>query len=187
MARPLDQDRRRELLEGALVYISEHGLVDLSLRPLAEALGTSSRMLIHYFGTKEELLIRAFTLRRTDLRTMLDVVVDLPGLRRAVMDYWYALAVGDEVVESRVLLQILGAACANAEPYATYAKLALHETEDELARVLVRLGRSAEVAELESVGVASTLRGLLFEHCITGDIDRTSRVLEAALESQLRD
>ncbi len=43
-------------MDGALDYVLAHGLVDLSLRPMAAALGTSDRMLIYHFGSKERLV-----------------------------------------------------------------------------------------------------------------------------------
>lgn len=48
-------DRRTELTEKALDYVLTHGLIGLSLRPLAAALGTSDRMLIYHFGSKDRL------------------------------------------------------------------------------------------------------------------------------------
>jgi AcrR family transcriptional regulator len=50
-------DRRAELLDGATLWAFEHGLGPLSLRPLAAALGTSDRMLLYYFGSKEQLVV----------------------------------------------------------------------------------------------------------------------------------
>ncbi len=49
--------RREDLIEGATDYALEHGLVGLSLRPLAAALGTSDRMLLYHVGSKDELLV----------------------------------------------------------------------------------------------------------------------------------
>ncbi len=49
-------DRRAELLDGATAWVFEHGLATLSLRPLAKALGTSDRMLIYWFGSRDGLL-----------------------------------------------------------------------------------------------------------------------------------
>jgi AcrR family transcriptional regulator len=56
MARPPDPDRRGRTLARAADYVLEHGLSGLSLRPLARALGTSPRMLLYDFGTKERLV-----------------------------------------------------------------------------------------------------------------------------------
>jgi AcrR family transcriptional regulator len=49
-------ERRAELIDAALDYVMAHGLVGLSLRPLAAQLGTSDRMLIYHFGSKERLV-----------------------------------------------------------------------------------------------------------------------------------
>jgi AcrR family transcriptional regulator len=48
---------RERLLDDAVDYVAEHGVGELSLRPLAAALGTSHRMLIYHFGSKEGLLV----------------------------------------------------------------------------------------------------------------------------------
>lgn len=49
-------DRRAELLDGATAWAVEHGVSTLSLRPLAAALGTSDRMLVYYFGSRDGLV-----------------------------------------------------------------------------------------------------------------------------------
>src|SRR6516165_5402878 len=48
---------RERLLEGAMDYVAQNGLSDVSLRSLAAALGTSHRMLIFHFGSKEQLWV----------------------------------------------------------------------------------------------------------------------------------
>ena len=48
---------RERLLRAAMDHVAAHGVTDLSLRGLAAAIGTSHRMLIYHFGSKEELLI----------------------------------------------------------------------------------------------------------------------------------
>ena len=56
MARPVDPDRRSRTLGRAADYVLENGLEGLSLRPLAAALGTSTRMLLYDFESKEQLV-----------------------------------------------------------------------------------------------------------------------------------
>jgi len=58
---PAQEARRRStsrerLLAAAIAYIAQHGLHDRSLRELAAGSGTSHRMLIYYFGSKEGLM-----------------------------------------------------------------------------------------------------------------------------------
>jgi AcrR family transcriptional regulator len=56
MARPVDPHRRARTLTAAADYVLENGLEGLSLRPLAAALGTSTRMLLYDFESKERLV-----------------------------------------------------------------------------------------------------------------------------------
>jgi AcrR family transcriptional regulator len=48
---------RAKLLAAAVDHVLDHGLSDLSLRELATAIGTSHRMLIYHFGSKEGLIV----------------------------------------------------------------------------------------------------------------------------------
>ncbi|TXK42757.1 TetR/AcrR family transcriptional regulator [Nonomuraea sp. C10] len=66
MARTADPARRDELLDRIVDYLAERGLSTLSMRPLAEHLGKSTRVLTHHFEDKEELL--SATMRRLDER-----------------------------------------------------------------------------------------------------------------------
>src|SRR4029453_752832 len=54
--------RRTELLEAAYAYVLEHGLADISLRPLASAIGSSPRVLLYLFRSKDG-LVRALLAR----------------------------------------------------------------------------------------------------------------------------
>src|SRR6201995_4899349 len=53
---PSGSPRRAELLSACYGYVLEHGLTGLSLRPLAAATGTSPRVLLYLFGSKEHLV-----------------------------------------------------------------------------------------------------------------------------------
>jgi AcrR family transcriptional regulator len=55
--RPPDDGRRRALLDAVIDDAGRNGIGGRSLRDLAAAAGTSHRMLIHHFGSREELLL----------------------------------------------------------------------------------------------------------------------------------
>ena len=57
MARTPDLERRSALLDALVTECSARGVGDRSLRELAEAVGTSHRMLLHHFGSRDELLL----------------------------------------------------------------------------------------------------------------------------------
>src|SRR5258705_4254543 len=58
--------RRGELLDAAYRYALAHGLVDLSLRPLAAAIGSSPRVLLFLFGSKDGLVRELLAKARLD-------------------------------------------------------------------------------------------------------------------------
>jgi AcrR family transcriptional regulator len=57
MARTPDLERRQELLDAVVEECAERGIGDRSLRDVAAAVGTSHRMLLHHFGSRDELLL----------------------------------------------------------------------------------------------------------------------------------
>lgn len=64
MGRPVDEQRRRELLEAAATHLVEHGIRDASLDAIARTAGTSARMLVHHFGSRDALVARALAVAR---------------------------------------------------------------------------------------------------------------------------
>src|ERR1700704_1958853 len=76
---PAASARREELLERAYEYVLTHGLTDLSLRPLAAAVGSSPRVLLFLFGSKDQLVRELLARARAD-------ETELPALRSAAAD-----------------------------------------------------------------------------------------------------
>lgn len=75
MARTPDRSRRRKLLEALFEEFARGGIGDRSLRDVAAAVGTSHRMLLHHFGSREGLLIAI--VEEAELRQMA-LVPELP-------------------------------------------------------------------------------------------------------------
>lgn len=63
MARLVDVERRTLLLDRVVAHLAQDGLANVSLRPMAAALGISVNSLVHHFGSKDDLIIAA--LRRS--------------------------------------------------------------------------------------------------------------------------
>jgi AcrR family transcriptional regulator len=75
--------RQVELLEAAYRYALEHGLADLSLRPLAAAIGSSPRVLMFLFGNKDGLVKALLARAREDELAVLDGLTDPAGQEQA--------------------------------------------------------------------------------------------------------
>ncbi|WP_040838701.1 TetR/AcrR family transcriptional regulator [Nocardia brevicatena] len=185
MARPLDHAKRTELLDAVVRYIAEHGLADLSLRPLAAALGTSSRMLIYYFGTKEELLVQALTGQRPDIAAVFADITDAESLRERLWEFWRENTTGSGAVSVKVMLQVLGAACAAHAPYAGYVRGAITAFVAALTEGLRGID-GVDDPEVVATLLVSGLRGILQDRLVTGDTERTDRAARRLIEQAVR-
>src|ERR1700743_907256 len=58
---------RQRLLNAVVAYFETQGLADQSLRRIAEGVGTSHRMLLYHFGSKDDLLLAV--VREVEART----------------------------------------------------------------------------------------------------------------------
>lgn len=78
MSRPRDVGRRDELLDGIVADCAEHGLGSRSLRDIADHVGTSHRMLIHHFGSREELMVAVVQAVEARQQTLQDQLTGTP-------------------------------------------------------------------------------------------------------------
>ncbi|AHH18744.1 putative transcriptional regulator, TetR family [Nocardia nova SH22a] len=185
MPRPLDQARRAELLAGVIAYIGEYGLTELSLRPLAEYLGTSSRMLIHYFGTKEAMLVAALETQRPDIPAMFADVPDLLTLRRRLIESFSVNTTTEWVASTRVLHQVLGVATIPGSPFRSYGQDAVHVLISALTDVLRSFDPTVPDPESTATLLVSGVRGLLQDRFVTGDTARVSRAARLLITQSL--
>jgi AcrR family transcriptional regulator len=178
--RPVDHARRAELLSGVIGYLGAYGLTELSLRPLAEHLGTSSRMLIHYFGTKEQMLIAALETQRPDIAAMFADIPDLATLRVVMSESFCVNTTADWISSTRVLLQVLGVASVPGSPFRGYAQEAVHVLVEALTTTLSRFRPTVADPESTATVLISGIRGLLQDRLVTGDdarVDAAARLL----------
>lgn len=183
--RPPDATRRAELLAGVIAYIGEYGLTELSLRPLAEYLGTSSRMLIHYFGTKEQMLVAALETQRPDIAALFDDVSDIDMLRRRLVESFCVNTTSDWVTSTRVLFQVLGVASVPGSPFRDYSHDAVSILVDALTEALNRLDPTLPDPRSTATVLISGIRGLLLDRLITGDNTRVSKATRLLINQTL--
>ena len=75
MARTIDHQYRRGIAQLAASYLLEQGRMDVSLREIAAAVGVSPRMLVHHFGSREELVSRALGEARSQQRAAFEALL----------------------------------------------------------------------------------------------------------------
>jgi AcrR family transcriptional regulator len=184
--------RRSEILEGIVDYIFERGVSDLSLRPLAEYLGTSARMLVYNFKSRDQMLAEALAAARARQYAMLgDWVTEGASVPELVRRYWAWAASDTARPYIRFFFEVFGLAV-QGRP-GTEEVLPAISCEAE-ALFLSALGDSAlppeRARELVRLAIA-VIRGLLFDLLATNDrppldaaLERFTRFLEAELVNQ---
>lgn len=84
--------RRQELLEAAYAYALRSGLTELSLRPLAEEIQSSPRVLIYLFGSKDGLIRALLARARADELAVIREIADSQdgpeGLQSVARELW---------------------------------------------------------------------------------------------------
>jgi AcrR family transcriptional regulator len=152
--------RREELAEGATDYALEHGLVGLSLRPLAESLGTSDRMLLYHFRDKDDLITTI--LRTSNARSMRSIRALPPSadVRAAVLDLWRTVSRGDQQRCQRLYVETAALGLFGREPYATEVREANAIWMRALADHLAGVGLSAAAARQAANLVDAAFMGL---------------------------
>jgi AcrR family transcriptional regulator len=188
---PAPSARREELLERAYAYVLAHGLTGMSLRPLATATGTSPRVLLFLFGSKEGLTRALLARARADELALLARARQLqagPGteghdLASTIRATWEWLAAEPH----RTLLNLWLEAYARSltEPSGPWAGFARQTVEDWLALLSTAQpsGQHADAASLSerTLGLA-VLRGALLDLLATGEQARVTAAVERYLE-----
>jgi AcrR family transcriptional regulator len=178
-----ESPRKRELLEAAYAYVLGNGLADMSLRPLAKAVGSSPRVLLFLFGSKEG-LIRALLARAREAELL--YLEELRGRRprpggfaTTGREVWSWLAAPSH----RALLSLWVEGYARSlldepGPWADFGRDTVRDWLDLLAGRQPAASRDTPEAEAERTLLLAVLRGALLDLLATGDIDRVSRAVE---------
>lgn len=160
--------RREELLELAYAYVLRNGMAGMSLRPLAEAVGSSPRVLLYLFGSKDGLVQALLGRTRTEeLALLAEVRAAGGGPGDVVERLWEWLA----APQRRDLLRLWAEGYARSlveqdGPWAGFAAQGVRDWIEVLGEVLGPHG--------DPTVVLATLRGALLDLLATGDVERTT-------------
>lgn len=187
MARAPDPVKRAELLQEVVAYLETHGVNDMSLAPMAEALGTSKRMLLYYFGDRGELLSQALDASRPRVGEMFHDVATSGQFRDAARTLWHGLTRGDQQLSVRMLLQVLSLASTDPETYGLYAQTAVEVMLDPISDALVSIGYGRPDAHVRATLVVSGLRGLVQDLLVTDQEARVDAAAELIIAAALGD
>jgi AcrR family transcriptional regulator len=160
--RRADDERRRELLNELIDAFARGGIGGRPLREVANAVGTSHRMLLHYFGSRDELLLAIVEeIERRQATTVADLPDD-PAAAFAAM--WADLRRPELRPFERLFFECYSRAAQGEEPFTPLLPAAV---DGWLAEVDRRTDGRADRA-LTRLALAVT-RGLLLDLVATGD------------------
>lgn len=180
--RPVDERRRAELVAAALGHLARHGLTGFSLRALAAELGTSARMLVHYFGTREELLSRALAEHRRQALDLLRAQAQ-GDLAEDAARSWRLLSDPERSDHYVVMFQVLAAALTPDSRYRSIARGVVQDWIDAVTTHLVAHGEDPASAAVKATVLASGLKGIALDLLVTGDRDRCAGAAAMLIEA----
>jgi AcrR family transcriptional regulator len=174
---------RERLLGRVVEHIASSGVSDLTLRGLAAEIGTSHRMLIYHFGSKEGLLVEVIkSVEQRQRDALAEIEVDDPtpaGIARA---FWRRLSAPELAANERLFFEIYGQALQRRPGTTELLDGIVDSWLAPVVELLDRLGFPGEHAAAQArLGIAVT-RGLLLDLLATGD--RTA--CDAAMEQYIR-
>ncbi|SNS55518.1 transcriptional regulator, TetR family [Geodermatophilus pulveris] len=116
-------EQRAAFLSGAVEHVLRHGVATLSLRPLAAALGTSDRMLLSYFGSREQLLAAVLGVVGEQLQARFAAGLPAHPVSPAALVRELATALRDPAAEAplRLYVEVGGLAARGHEPHRAVA------------------------------------------------------------------
>lgn len=167
-----DQSTRDRLLDAAVDIAGEAGVQAVTYRAVATRVGMAHGLVRHHFGTREQLLIEAF--RRAATQDSDDVGLEANSIDEFASDFVRTL----NTSRNRQLLQY------DETIHAVRGRLPVENVQGAYRRYAALVRKTLDnagvpdpdgaVAEL----VFSTLDGLVLQHMVFADDERTSQLLE---------
>jgi AcrR family transcriptional regulator len=161
---------REQLLDRCVEYLLRAGFNELSLRDLGTGVGTSHRMLIYHFGSRDGLLAAVVGRVEAEQRRVLAELVaregDLAEISRA---FW--LTVSDPALAPavRLFFEVYTHALRGRPWTEPFRASVIAAWEDPLSALLRRHGYPpADARHMARLGIATT-RGLLLDLLLTDD------------------
>ena len=181
MPRAVDHRRREAIAQRAADHLLERRSVAVSLRELATAVGVSPRMLVHHFGSREQLLSRALREARARQREAFEArLAPQQGRRYAdvLTDAWRWFASEEAQPYLRLFGQLHALAGAPGSPHAEFLRESVLDWLPTIEAGFVADGvDSATARELSTLTVA-VVRGLLQDANAIGDRQRVSAAFD---------
>ena len=186
-------ERRADMLKQVADHILVHGVAQTSLRDLSRAAGCTNRMLLYYFGSRENLLLQALESLESKFPRMRLVGPRLTETRRPLIQRldraWMELGAPENLPQQRLFFHIFGLAGFEHKPewdimlesLDTFMLQPLRETltHDGLT------DRTAGVVSKQIVALWRGLQVMLVSHAPRAEVERVREAGHHAVLAQV--
>jgi AcrR family transcriptional regulator len=171
---------KEQLLDAVVEVALDRGIADQSLRAIAEACGTSHRMLIHHFGSKESLFVDVVKAVEARQRAQLAALMGTrtTGDEDWGQRFWEKLRSPKLARQERLFFEIYGQALQGREWATPLLDGIVEDWVEPLADVFRASGVSADTARVLGRLCVAVSRGLLLDVLAT----RSNREVDAAMK-----
>jgi AcrR family transcriptional regulator len=179
VSRTPDEARRRELLDAAVDYVCRHGLADLSLRPLAKAVGSSPRVLLHYFESKENLVVEIVRNGRARQQMMMrNLKLTNLAPRDVARALWREWSKPEWEALTRLSFEVYALALQDRSRFPGFLDGSVNEWLRALYECANAPGRSAKDVQTFGTLLIAGFRGFLLDLLATHDRARVNRAVD---------
>jgi AcrR family transcriptional regulator len=179
--RTVDHQRRHAIVRRSADHLLERGLVAVSLRDLADAVGVSPRMLVHHFGSRERLVSCALREARARQRQAFEArLTPQPGRAyvEVLTDAWRWFGTEEARPYLRLFGQLHALAGVPDSPHAAFLGESVLDWLPVIEAGFAADGvEPAEARELTTLTLA-VVRGLLQDANATGDRARVAAAFD---------
>lgn len=169
------------IVQRAADHLLERGLVAVSLRDLAAAVRVSPRMLVHHFGSREQLVSCALSAARSRQREAFEARLAPQAERpyvEVLTDAWRWFATDDAQPYLRLFGQLHALAHAPDSPHAEFARNSVLDWLPIIEEGFAADGVDPATARELSTLTLAVVRGLLQDRNAVGDHQRVSSAFD---------
>jgi AcrR family transcriptional regulator len=170
-------DARDVLLRNVVAYAADGGIADKSLREIATGVGTSHRMLLYHFGSREGLLAAIVGVVEAQQRAAMASITAQAGTPRELMTgLWEQVASPEVRPYVRLFFEVFSLASQGVPGTESMLDSLTGPWLDDGVAAAARLGLTADPAAIR-LGVAVS-RGLLLDLLAGADPDQVTASYE---------
>ena len=178
--------RREELLDRIVDVLLADGIAEVSLRPLSAAVGSSARLLIYHFGSKEELIAVALERVRARITKAVGELVSsgtFSSLDQFFRVFWTWATQEPNQRYFRLLFEIDGLAMHEGKIVSDKDRVSGATGWLKMfAKSAEKLADTAQAQSGASTVIVAAINGLLHDFFATGDVTRTTAGVDFLIE-----